>query len=89
MNDGEPISKIAFLRISTPKAYRRGRLRSEHIRVIRVIRLIRGLLLPRIRRITRMTRMCLSFDPEFRKKAGGNVFFAIASGKWKLLLSLL
>jgi len=36
-----------------------------------------------------MTRMCLSFDPEFRKKAGGNVFFAIASGKWKLLLSLL
>jgi len=44
---------------------------------------------PRIRRITRMTRMCLSFDPEFRKKAGGNVFFAIASGKWKLLLSLL
>ena len=28
------------------------------------------------------------FDPEFSKKAGGNVFFAIGSGKWNLLLSL-
>jgi len=57
-NTLEPVARIASLRISTPKAYRRVRLRLDSIRVIRVICAIRGRRSPRIARITRITRMC-------------------------------